>query len=79
MLCFGPRKLMKLVLRANRLNGPVPTQCLQSKKLQSDRGLDQYCANVSMKINAKLGGINVSIPLPELVSRRRACMIDFQT
>ena len=51
---------------ATRLNAPVPTQCLLSKKLQQDRGLDQYCANVSLKINAKLGGINVSIPLSEL-------------
>lgn len=38
---------------AMSLTTAVPTQCLQASKLANPRGLDQYCANVSMKIAAK--------------------------
>lgn len=34
---------------------------VQASKLTSDRGLDQYCANVGLKINLKLGGANQSL------------------
>ena len=37
---------------------PVASQVLQIKKAFSDRGAQQYCANVGMKINIKLGGLN---------------------
>ncbi len=36
---------------------PVVTQALQAQKIKSDKGLDQYCGNVSMKIHCKLGGV----------------------
>ncbi|KAG1837630.1 hypothetical protein DFJ58DRAFT_862800 [Suillus subalutaceus] len=36
-----------------------PTQCVQENKIE--RANDQYCANLGMKINAKIGGIN-SLP-----------------
>ncbi|KAK8847412.1 hypothetical protein IAR55_005270 [Kwoniella newhampshirensis] len=42
---------------AEQLRAPVVTQCLQSAKIKNDRGLDQYCGNVAMKIHAKLGGL----------------------
>ncbi|WWC59473.1 uncharacterized protein I303_102029 [Kwoniella dejecticola CBS 10117] len=42
---------------AEGLLKPVVTQCLQSQKIKSDRGLDQYCGNVAMKVHVKLGGI----------------------
>lgn len=32
-------------MAAMKLKEFVPTQCLQSQKLRSDRGLDQYCGN----------------------------------
>ncbi|GAA5925866.1 hypothetical protein JCM10213_007307 [Rhodosporidiobolus nylandii] len=36
----------------------VPTQVLLVNKVTNPRGIDQYCGNVALKINAKLGGIN---------------------
>ncbi|OCF32605.1 argonaute [Kwoniella heveanensis BCC8398] len=36
---------------------PIVTQCLQAQKIKSDRGLDQYCGNVAMKVHSKLGGL----------------------
>ncbi|KAG2158147.1 Piwi-domain-containing protein [Suillus bovinus] len=36
-----------------------PTQCVRENKIE--RANDQYCANLGMKINAKLGGVN-SLP-----------------
>lgn len=46
----------------------MTTQCLQSMKIRSDRGLDQYCANVAMKIQAKIGGVTHEVPIPQVVS-----------
>lgn len=37
---------------------PIATQCVTQKKIQADRGLDQYCNNLALKINVKLGGVN---------------------
>lgn len=34
---------------------------VQASKLTMDRGFDQYCANVGLKINLKLGGTNQSL------------------
>ncbi|WVQ69267.1 uncharacterized protein L199_007484 [Kwoniella botswanensis] len=51
---------MYKAIKANAAEGllkPVVTQCLQSAKIKSDRGIDQYCGNVAMKLHAKLGGI----------------------
>jgi eukaryotic translation initiation factor 2C len=48
------------------LHAPVVTQCLQAAKIKSERGLDQYCANVAMKVNAKLGGVTHHVPLSDL-------------
>ncbi|CAG8444936.1 15596_t:CDS:10 [Dentiscutata erythropus] len=36
----------------------VPTQVLLSKLITKQRGLDQVCANISLKVNVKLGGKN---------------------
>jgi eukaryotic translation initiation factor 2C len=38
----------------------VPTQCLQSKHIADAN--KQYCANVSLKVNVKLGGTNTCLP-----------------
>ncbi|WWC86888.1 uncharacterized protein L201_001767 [Kwoniella dendrophila CBS 6074] len=62
ILVIMPRKDVPMYkniksIAAEGLLKPVVTQCLQSQKIKSDRGLDQYCGNVAMKIHAKLGGI----------------------
>ncbi|KIO16425.1 hypothetical protein M407DRAFT_33926 [Tulasnella calospora MUT 4182] len=44
----------------------VATQCLRAQKCGPEKGNEQYFVNVCLKINAKLGGINV-IPKPETV------------
>ncbi|KAI0646924.1 Piwi domain-containing protein [Trametes meyenii] len=36
----------------------VSTQCVRSPKWSSPSGRDQYCNNVALKINARLGGTN---------------------
>ena len=40
----------------------VATVCMQMSKVRNDRGQLQYFANVAMKVNAKLGGVNHVIP-----------------
>jgi eukaryotic translation initiation factor 2C len=42
------------------------TQVLQAAKIKSDRGIDQYCGNVSMKIHCKLGGVTHQVLIPAL-------------
>ena len=36
----------------------IPTQCVQMDLIKQAKRLDQVCANISLKINSKLGGIN---------------------
>ncbi|TFY71790.1 hypothetical protein EVG20_g1213, partial [Dentipellis fragilis] len=36
----------------------VPTVCVQSGKIRKDRGQPQYFANVALKLNMKMGGVN---------------------
>ncbi|TFY79496.1 hypothetical protein EWM64_g4517, partial [Hericium alpestre] len=36
----------------------VPTVCVQSAKIRKDKGQVQYFANVALKVNMKLGGVN---------------------
>ncbi|RMZ53214.1 hypothetical protein APUTEX25_005203, partial [Auxenochlorella protothecoides] len=55
----------------------LPTQCIVSRKAGIGcpaRGRPQYCANVAMKVNAKLGGCNTRLGdverLPVLGARR---------
>jgi hypothetical protein len=56
------------IYHAIKLFGDViagfPTQHVRENKIE--RANDQYCANLGMKINAKLGGVN-SLPNPQQV------------
>ncbi|BEJ14915.1 hypothetical protein CspHIS471_0406820 [Cutaneotrichosporon sp. HIS471] len=46
-----------------------PTQCLLGKKILQDKGLNQYCGNVAMKIQAKLGGVTHEVPMTEVLTK----------
>lgn len=58
------------IKRACEIDFGLATQCLNLRKLLSQKSLDQYLSNVAMKINAKLGGQNVMIRDPWLESHR---------
>jgi hypothetical protein len=42
----------------------VPTQCIQSKHIADAK--KQYCANVCLKVNMKLGGMNLFLFSPQI-------------
>jgi len=44
----------------------VPNVCVQAGKIRKERGQLQYFANVALKVNMKLGGINHSVDDPSL-------------
>ncbi|CAO1623705.1 unnamed protein product [Parajaminaea phylloscopi] len=48
------------------LPSPVASQCLLARKAVNQKGQDQYCANVAMKINVKLNGANHVVPSQDL-------------
>jgi len=59
ILCVLPdtkAALYNSIKRVSDTELGVPTQCVQSNKVQ--RPNPMYCANVSLKMNVKLGGIN---------------------
>jgi len=67
ILCIMPSKDTELY-RAIKIAGDhhhgIVTQCLVASSAgitRDPRGQDQYIANVAMKVNAKLGGTNVTI------------------
>ncbi|KAI0221014.1 hypothetical protein L0F63_004190 [Massospora cicadina] len=67
LFCILPDKgagLYGAIKTACELELGVPTQCVQSDKIL--RPNKQYSANVCLKMNAKLGGINASMPSNEL-------------
>lgn len=63
-------------IAACSLHAPVVTQCLQAAKVgaQAQR-LDQYVANVAMKVNAKLGGVTHTVPMSDLPGMTNRTML----
>lgn len=67
LFCILPDKgaeLYNAIKAACELGLGIPTQCVQSEKIFKPNR--QYCANVCLKMNAKLGGINAAIHPSEL-------------
>ncbi|KAI8062500.1 Piwi domain-containing protein [Gongronella butleri] len=60
IFCLLPNTGVALYAEIKRVSDTiigVPTQCLQSKHIGEPK--KQYCANVCLKVNMKLGGVNV--------------------
>ncbi|RIA88165.1 Piwi domain-containing protein [Glomus cerebriforme] len=54
-------KLYSDIKRIAETDLSVPTQCILSKHMRKPKGFEQFCVNVGLKINAKLGGRNCSL------------------
>lgn len=62
ILCILPNTGTPLYAEIKRVSDTVigvATQCIQARHMQQAK--KQYCANVCLKINVKLGGMNASI------------------
>lgn len=57
------------------LPSPVASQCLLGRKALNQKGQDQYCANVAMKINVKLNGSNHIVTPQDLPGLTASTMI----
>ncbi|ORX53593.1 Piwi-domain-containing protein [Hesseltinella vesiculosa] len=60
IVCILPNTGVPLYAEIKRVSDTVigvPTQCMQSKHIGEPK--KQYCANVCLKVNMKLGGVNV--------------------
>jgi len=72
LVCIMPSRdtpLYRSIKRAGDQVLGISTQCIIAPKAgisSPSRGRDQYCSNVAMKINAKLGGTNTAILRPGL-------------
>ncbi|KAI7905151.1 Piwi domain-containing protein [Cokeromyces recurvatus] len=63
IFCILPSTITALYAEIKRVSDTVigvPTQCLQSKHISEAK--KQYCGNVSLKVNTKLGGMNWTLP-----------------
>lgn len=52
-----------------KLKMMVPTQCLLGQNILKDKGLGQYCGNVAMKIQVKLGGVTHEVAMPDVFNK----------
>ncbi|KAI9320095.1 Piwi domain-containing protein [Dichotomocladium elegans] len=67
ILCILPNTGTPLYAEIKRISDTVigiPTQCLQSKHIADAK--KQYCANVCLKVNMKLGGMNLFLSPPQI-------------
>ncbi|KAG2198826.1 hypothetical protein INT47_000742 [Mucor saturninus] len=67
IICILPNTGVPLYAEIKRISDTVigvPTQCLQSKHIGEPK--KQYCANVCLKVNMKLGGMNLFLSPPQI-------------
>ncbi|GAA5908226.1 hypothetical protein JCM5296_000418 [Sporobolomyces johnsonii] len=53
----------------------IPSQVLLAKKIMEQRGIDQYCGNVCLKLNIKLGGVNSEVKPQDLPNFGKTTMM----
>ncbi|KAJ7594394.1 argonaute-like protein [Mycena floridula] len=53
----------------------VGSTCVHSAKIRKERGQLQYFANVALKVNMKLGGVNHTISGAELLLKKRTMLV----
>ena len=58
--------LYSVIKRIAETDLGVRTQCILSKNLRKQKGAEQLCVNIGLKINAKLGGKNCSLSTGEI-------------
>ncbi|CAO3587060.1 unnamed protein product [Absidia cylindrospora] len=67
VFCILPNTGVPLYAEIKRVSDTVigvPTQCVQSKHIADAK--KQYCANVCLKVNMKLGGVNLFMDGPQI-------------
>ncbi|KAL0140472.1 Piwi domain-containing protein [Mucor lusitanicus] len=67
IVCILPNTGVPLYAEIKRISDTiigVPTQCVQSKHIADAK--KQYCANVCLKVNMKLGGMNLFLAPPHI-------------
>ncbi|SAM03101.1 hypothetical protein [Absidia glauca] len=67
IFCILPNTGVPLYAEIKRVSDTVigiPTQCVQSKHIADAK--KQYCANVCLKVNMKLGGVNLFMDAPQI-------------
>ncbi|KAI9314758.1 Piwi domain-containing protein [Dichotomocladium elegans] len=67
ILCILPNTGVPLYAEIKRISDTVigiPTQCVQSKHINDAK--KQYCANVCLKVNMKLGGMNLYLSAQQI-------------
>ncbi|OBZ91340.1 Protein argonaute 1 [Choanephora cucurbitarum] len=67
IVCILPNTGVPLYAEIKRISDTVigvPTQCVQSKHVADAK--KQYCANVCLKVNMKLGGMNLFLSPPQI-------------
>ena len=79
------KEIYKEVKMTSDIERGIPSQCICAPRAGvgpdgKTRGRDQYCSNLAMKINAKLGGTNCAVvdvaesAIP-IISQNRAFML----
>ncbi|THH33923.1 hypothetical protein EUX98_g245 [Antrodiella citrinella] len=77
VLPFSAADLKRTVKYWSNAMVGIPTQCVRDKKYNTQKGLklDQYCNNVALKINAKIGGVNSMVSSSSLNLNNLSTMI----
>ncbi|KIM87566.1 hypothetical protein PILCRDRAFT_815121 [Piloderma croceum F 1598] len=58
ILPYPAAEIRRAVKHFGDVESGIPTQCIRVDKIKEGNHLNQYCNNVALKINARLGGLN---------------------